>query len=298
MLSRMMSLSRPQTASAIHGESLNPSRRMHTDDFHSNKWGASAVDALSTALVMGQKDIVNQIIDYIPTINWSETPIDVSLFETTIRYLGGMISGYDFLSGPLAHLANSNASVSALLTQSINLANNLSYAFETPTGIPYNNLDFSTRGNDGSNNGLATVGTLILEWVRLTDLSGNKTYAELVEKAEQYLLHPSPASSEPFPGLLGMNISPLTGEFQDAHGGWIGGADSFYEYLIKMYIYDPIRYSSGSSPQTAQSRTSPRTPRSGATLPSSRPLPAKPSISHPSTSRASTAGTSSSQGRS
>jgi mannosyl-oligosaccharide alpha-1,2-mannosidase len=192
---------------------------------------------------MGQKDIVNQIIDYIPTINWSETPIDVSLFETTIRYLGGMISGYDFLSGPLAHLANSNASVAALLTQSVNLANNLSYAFETPTGIPYNNLDFSTRGTDGNDNGLATVGTLILEWVRLSDLTGNKTYATLVEKAEQYLLYPSPASSEPFPGLLGMDISPTTGEFQDARGGWIGGADSFYEYLIKMYIYDPARYS-------------------------------------------------------
>ena len=71
-----------------------------------NAWGASAVDALSTALVMGQKDIVNQIIDYIPTIDYSKTSTEVSLFETTIRYLGGMISGYDFLTGPLADLAD------------------------------------------------------------------------------------------------------------------------------------------------------------------------------------------------
>lgn len=71
-----------------------------------NAWGASAVDALSTALVMGQKDIVNQIIEYIPTINYFNTSTDVSLFETTIRYLGGMLSGYDFLSGPLADLAD------------------------------------------------------------------------------------------------------------------------------------------------------------------------------------------------
>ncbi|KAH7392101.1 glycoside hydrolase [Phaeosphaeria sp. MPI-PUGE-AT-0046c] len=208
-----------------------------------NKWGASAIDALSTALIMGEKEIVNQIITYIPSINWSQTPTTVSLFETTIRYLGGMLSGYDLLNGPLASLANNAADVKALLTQSINLANNLSYAFQTPSGVPYNNLDFSKHSNDGSNNGLATVGTLILEWVRLADLSGNSTYASIVEKAESYLLKPSPASSEPFPGLLGMDISPVTGEFQDAVGGWIGGADSFYEYLIKMYIYDPSRYS-------------------------------------------------------
>jgi mannosyl-oligosaccharide alpha-1,2-mannosidase len=124
----------------------------------------------------------------------------------------------------------------------MHLANNLSFAFETPTGIPWNTLFFNNRSNDGTKNGLATVGTLILEWVRLADLSGNATYATLVEKAESHLLHPSPASSEPFPGLLGMDIDPLTGLFQDAVGGWVGGADSFYEYLIKMWIYDPSRY--------------------------------------------------------
>jgi len=209
----------------------------------SNSWGASAVDALSTAIVMEQKDIVNQIIDYIPTINYYQTSSDVSLFETTIRYLGGMISGYDFLSGPLADLADNKTNVEALLEQSKNLANALSYAFDTPSGVPYNGLTFDNRGNTGSNNGLATVGTLVLEWVRLADLTGNKTYAELTEKAESYLLNPSPPSSEPFPGLLGMDIDPKTGAFLDARGGWVGGADSFYEYLIKMYIYDPERYS-------------------------------------------------------
>ncbi|KAF2637225.1 mannosyl-oligosaccharide 1,2-alpha-mannosidase precursor [Massarina eburnea CBS 473.64] len=207
-----------------------------------NQWGASAVDALSTALVMGQKDIVNQIIDYIPTIDYFSTPSSVSLFETTIRYLGGMLSGYDFLNGPLADLADNKTNVEQLLEQSKNLANALSYAFDTPSGVPYNNLDFSDRSTDGSNNGLATVGTLILEWVRLADLTGNETYAKLTEKAESYLLAPKPATSEPWPGLLGMSISPTTGEFQDARGGWIGGADSFYEYLIKMYVYDPSRY--------------------------------------------------------
>ena len=40
-------------------------------------------------------EIVNEILNYIPTINF-DVSIDneqVSLFETTIRYLGGMLSG-------------------------------------------------------------------------------------------------------------------------------------------------------------------------------------------------------------
>jgi mannosyl-oligosaccharide alpha-1,2-mannosidase len=191
---------------------------------------------------MGQKDIVNQIISYIPSIDWSTTATSVSLFETTIRYLGGMLSGYDFLSGPLAHLADDPAHVEALLTQSIHLANNMSYAFNTPSGVPYNLLNLTSRGVLPEPNGLATVGTLILEWTRLSDLTGDPHYAALVARAEAYLLAPSPPSSEPFPGLLGMHIDPATGAFLDAYGGWVGGADSFYEYLIKMYVYDPSRF--------------------------------------------------------
>tara|TARA_R110002060_G_scaffold13502_6_gene19119 strand:+ start:310 stop:552 length:243 start_codon:yes stop_codon:yes gene_type:complete len=58
-----------------------------------NGWGASAVDAFSTALIMQIPDIVDTILEFIPTINFDETADQVSLFETTIRYLGGMLSG-------------------------------------------------------------------------------------------------------------------------------------------------------------------------------------------------------------
>jgi mannosyl-oligosaccharide alpha-1,2-mannosidase len=78
---------------------------------YSNGWGASAVDAFSTALVMQNQDVVNIILDYVPTIDWgvSYQNEQVSLFETTIRYLAGILSAYDLLNGPLASLAK-NAS--------------------------------------------------------------------------------------------------------------------------------------------------------------------------------------------
>jgi mannosyl-oligosaccharide alpha-1,2-mannosidase len=129
-----------------------------------------------------------------------------------------------------------------LLVQAKNLADVLTYAFNTPTGIPYNGLFIESHSVENSNNGLATVGTLILEWTRLSDLTGDPTYAALVAKAESHLLNPQPASSSPWPGLLGMDINVTTGLFQDSFGGWIGGADSYYEYLIKMFVYDSSRF--------------------------------------------------------
>jgi hypothetical protein len=62
-------------------------------DEYRNGWGASAVDAFDTAIIMQLPDIVDTILEYIPTINYDATSSDVSLFETTIRYLGGMLSG-------------------------------------------------------------------------------------------------------------------------------------------------------------------------------------------------------------
>lgn len=135
--------------------------------------------------------------------------------------------------------------MNAVLTQAERLANNLAFAFNTPTGIPSNNLYFNPQGTDNSTtNGLATIGTLVLEWTHLSDLTGNKTYAALSQKGESYLLAPKPASSEPWPGLVGTNVDLNTGLFQDAFGGWVGGDDSFYEYLIKMYVYDSTRFAS------------------------------------------------------
>ncbi|KAK4619976.1 Mannosyl-oligosaccharide alpha-1,2-mannosidase [Fulvia fulva] len=211
-----------------------------------NGWGASAADALSTALVMESGEIVNQIVNYVPSIDWSVSKDDeaVSLFETTIRYLGGLLSGYDLLTGPLKELVDDESKVQALLDQAQNLANNLSYAFDTPTGIPHNNLIFSNRSNTGdTTNGLATIGTLVLEWTRLSDLTGDETYGQLAQRGESYLLNPQPLPfAEPFPGMVGTNVAIDNGSFVDNSGGWNGGDDSFYEYLIKMFVYDTSRF--------------------------------------------------------
>ena len=209
-----------------------------------NSWGASAVDALSTALVMEIQAIVTDILDYIPTIDFTTSATQVSLIETTIRYLAGMLSGYGLLKDEILNVTASVAAIEALLTQSQRLADSLMFAFDTPTGIPLNGVYLNNRSRDGStSNNLATISTLVLEWQHLSNLTGNFTYGDLAQKAETYLLNPQPTYNEPFPGLVGSTINNSNGAFLDATGGWNGGGDSFYEYLIKMYIYDSSRYS-------------------------------------------------------
>ncbi|KAL3485520.1 glycoside hydrolase [Aspergillus germanicus] len=208
-----------------------------------NGWGASAVDALSTAIIMRNATIVDQIIDHIGGLDYSKTDSEVSLFETTIRYLAGMLSGYDLLKGPASGLVD-DSKVDVLLKQSKNLADVLKFAFDTPSGVPHNVIDIMTHGNDGNPvNGLAVTGTLVMEWTRLSDLTGDDEYARISQKAQEYLLHPSPEEYQPFPGLLGHTINITTGEFADGHVSWGGGHDSYYEYLIKMFVYDPERFS-------------------------------------------------------
>lgn len=211
-----------------------------------NGWGASAVDALSTAILMELPDVVDTILDHIPTIDFSTSKDNtvVSVFETTIRYIGGMLSGYDLLKGPYQHLAKSDTNTEAILQQAMDLAFNLSFAFDTPTGIPDNEVYFDPPSFGGAqSNGVATAGSLVLEWTRLSDLTNDSSFANLTQHAETYLLDPQPSSSEPWPGLVGMNINVTSGLLLDAVGGWGGGIDSFYEYLLKMYVYDPLRFS-------------------------------------------------------
>ena len=42
-----------------------------------NGWGVTAVDGLDTAIIMEQTDIVNQILDFIPTIDFTKVNPDV-----------------------------------------------------------------------------------------------------------------------------------------------------------------------------------------------------------------------------
>lgn len=156
------------------------------------------------------------------------------------------VAAYDFLTGPLSEYATDQASVDKILQQAINLADVLSVTFDTPSGVPINTLVYGANGytvGDDTTNGIATIGTLVLEWTHLSDITGDNKYAKVTQIAEDYLLNVrNPDVGEPYPGLIGTDVNVTDGTFVDSSGGWNGGTDSFYEYLIKMYVYDQNRF--------------------------------------------------------
>ena len=143
-----------------------------------NGWGLLKLDTLDTAIIMEQEDIMNIILDYIPTVDFTKkngrppNEISTSLFETNIRYLSGLLSAYDLLKGPFAHLDFSERNVDALLTSANSLADNLKFAFDTPTGVSVNAIYLQNQSFVHQNvaipntyyAGLAELGTLCLEW--------------------------------------------------------------------------------------------------------------------------------------
>ncbi|KAK1249046.1 hypothetical protein MKX07_002562 [Trichoderma sp. CBMAI-0711] len=229
---------------AFPHDDLHPVSNSFDDE--RNGWGSSAIDGLDTAILMGDADIVNTILQYVPQINFTTTAVanqGISVFETNIRYLGGLLSAYDLLRGPFSSLATNQTLVNSLLRQAQTLANGLKVAFTTPSGVPDPTVFFNptVRRSGASSNNVAEIGSLVLEWTRLSDLTGNPQYAQLAQKGESYLLDPK-GSPEAWPGLIGTFVSTSNGTFQDSSGSWSGLMDSFYEYLIKMYLYDPVAF--------------------------------------------------------
>ncbi|KPM41153.1 putative mannosyl-oligosaccharide alpha-1,2-mannosidase 1B [Neonectria ditissima] len=229
---------------AFPHDTLRPLDKTYEND--RNGWGATAVDGLSTAIIMNEGEIVDKILRQIAKTDFTMTAEDnqvISLFETTIRYLGGLLSAYDLLSGPFKNLVKQPELRDILLEKAVTLADSLSIAFDTPSGVPDDEIIFNPEPRRVGNldSSITCIGTLVLEWTRLSDLTGNLTYAALAQRAQAHLIHPKPEGFR-LPGLVGTYVRLNDGLFEDYQAGWGGGSDSYYEYLIKMYAYDPVAF--------------------------------------------------------
>ncbi|CEL60910.1 putative mannosyl-oligosaccharide alpha-1,2-mannosidase 1B OS=Neosartorya fumigata (strain CEA10 / CBS 144,89 / FGSC A1163) GN=mns1B PE=3 SV=1 [Rhizoctonia solani AG-1 IB] len=179
-------------------DSLAPINKTFIDD--RNGWGATIVDAMSTMKIMGLEELFAEAVDFSSKIdfNRSKTSDNVSLFETTIRYLGGLISAYE-LGGRKDQ---------ALVDRARDVGNKLSNGWQGSNDFPYNNLNFTTDIPVIEESGIAVAGTLILEWAKLTEYTGNKTYLELAEKSMRRI----GMNDSPLPGLPAQGIDPSTGK--------------------------------------------------------------------------------------
>ena len=90
-------------------------------------WGATLVDSLDTLWIMDMKKDFLIAIDALKYLDFTiSSSTSISVFETTIRYVGGLLSAYDLSGGDYP----------ILLQKAIELGDMLYASFDTPNGMP------------------------------------------------------------------------------------------------------------------------------------------------------------------
>ena len=96
-------------------------------------WSATLVDSLDTLWIMGLHEEFDEAVAAVGGIDFeSSTSKIVSVFETTIRYLGGLLAAYDLSGLPL------------LLEKATHLGEMLYAAFDTENRMPVSYWDWKS----------------------------------------------------------------------------------------------------------------------------------------------------------
>ncbi|TKA75281.1 hypothetical protein B0A55_05079 [Friedmanniomyces simplex] len=143
-----------------------------------NGWGATLVDSLDTLWIMGMKEEFEEALEHVRNIDFTTSiRSDIPLFETTIRYIGGLIGAYDI----------SGAKYRILLDKAVELAEVLYSAFDTPNRMPQTYYRwkpaFASQPHRATNRVvMAELGSLSLEFTRLAQLTGEPKYYDAVAR--------------------------------------------------------------------------------------------------------------------
>ena len=186
--------------------------------------GATILDALSTLHIMGLEEEFAAARDWVDTSLSFDKHTFVSSFETNIRSLGGLMSAYDLSGDPV------------FLQRATDLGNRLLRAFDTPSGLPNGQIDLATgqgRPQSWAAGGgiLSEMGTMQLEFKALSHATGDRKYADAVERVIDVL------DSLPTPdGLYPIYVSLQKAQFRSQQISIGALGDSFYEYLLKQYL--------------------------------------------------------------
>jgi ER degradation enhancer, mannosidase alpha-like 2 len=185
-------------------------------DWYSTPFLMTALDALDTMILMGLTDEADNTREYLATHLSFDRDVYVKNFEFTIRFLGGLQSVYQ-LTGDRRFL---------LLAE--DLASRLFPVFNSPTGMPYVEVNLRTGAVRGAVTNPAEIGSLLLEFGTLSKLTGNQKYYDAAKRAVVEVYRRRSAI-----GLVGQSIDITTGTWVDADSHIGGMIDSYYEYLLK-----------------------------------------------------------------
>ncbi|CAG5008123.1 unnamed protein product [Parnassius apollo] len=212
---------------------ITPSRG-DMDDVLGN-FSLTLVDSLDTLVVMGDFSEFSRAVRLVVRDVTFDHDIIVSVFETNIRMLGGLLSAHVLatkLRGEVPVLRWYNGE---LLTLAEDLGRRLLPAFNTSTGIPHGrvNLRHGIRGlSESRETCTACAGTMILEMAALSRLTGDPIFEQKAHRAMDQLWKIRHRTSD----LMGTVINIHSGDWVRKDSGVGAGIDSYYEYCLKAYI--------------------------------------------------------------
>ncbi|VEL22009.1 unnamed protein product [Protopolystoma xenopodis] len=141
-------------------------------------WGSfslSLIDSLDTLVLMGNHSEFRRAVSLVLAHVDTSKNINVSVFETNIRVIGGLISAHLLSKIASADLEPGWPCSGPLLRLAERFAEKLLPAFDTATGMPFGTINLLLGGvppQETSVTCVAGVGTFILEFGALSRLTG------------------------------------------------------------------------------------------------------------------------------
>ncbi|XP_067941265.1 ER degradation-enhancing alpha-mannosidase-like protein 3 isoform X2 [Watersipora subatra] len=211
----------------------NKPSRGDVDDSLGN-FTLTLVDSLDTLALLGRLEEFETAVRLVLEQTSFDTNVVVSVFETNIRMLGGLLGGHVAAvdlkkQGKCCHWYTDQ-----LLDKALDLGERLLLAFDTVSGIPYPKVNLVTglKNLKVKDTCTACAGTMVLEFAALSRLTGDTRFEEAAHKAMDFLWDQRNVHSN----LMGTVLNINNGDWVRRESGIGAGIDSYYEYLLKAYI--------------------------------------------------------------
>lgn len=177
--------------------------------------GLSIIEALDTLYVMGLDAEAEEGVRWIADNLNFDIDGEVQVFETGIRIVGGLLSGWR------------GTKEKKLLALAKDMTDRLSPAFtKSPTGMPYRFVNLKTGAVRDPVSFPAEIGTYIAEWGTLGEAVGDKRYFDMAKRAVTALFDRRSKID-----LVADTINIETGAWVSRRASIGPPSDSYFEYL-------------------------------------------------------------------
>ncbi|XP_022060702.1 ER degradation-enhancing alpha-mannosidase-like protein 3 isoform X2 [Acanthochromis polyacanthus] len=216
---------------------LEPSRGDIDDAL--GKFSLTLIDTLDTLVLLNKTTEFEAAVRRVLSDVRLDNDIVVSVFETNIRVLGGLLGGHSMAVMLKEGGEHMQWYQDELLHMAKDLGVRLLPAFNTSSGLPYPRVNLKhgvrgpeTRTGTETDTCTACAGTIILEFAALSRFTGDPVFEAHARRALDFLWEKRQRNSN----LVGTTINIHSGEWVRRDSGVGAGIDSYYEYLLKAYV--------------------------------------------------------------